>query len=69
MTTAKPMAVFATDEELLHAVAQAKASLALSGSEVTPDEEAMLIKAFRERISHDEYMRWVEDAVFWGKKR
>ncbi len=69
MTPAKPMAVFASDEDLLDAVARAKASLAMSGVEMTSDAGVMLIRALREGISEDEYARWVEDAVFWIGKR
>jgi hypothetical protein len=67
MTTTKPIAVFASYEEILDAVARANASLAMSGVEMSADAEAMLIGALREGISEDEYARWVEDAVFWAR--
>lgn len=66
MRSSTPMAVFATDEDLLHALAQAKASLALSGLELTPEEEAMLVQAFRKGWSHEEYGRRVYESVFFG---
>jgi hypothetical protein len=69
MITTKPIAVFASDEDLLDAVARAKASLAMSGVEMSADAEAMLIRALREGNSEDEYRRWVEDAVLWGRTR
>lgn len=67
MTTTKPIAVFASEEDLLDAVASAKASLAMSGVELSADGEAMLVQAIRDGISLDEYARWVEDAVFWAR--
>jgi hypothetical protein len=69
MNTSKPIAAFASEQDLLDAVATAKASLATSGVEMSADAETMLIRALREGISEDEYTRWVEDAVFWGKQR
>jgi hypothetical protein len=63
------MAVFASDEDLHDAVARARASLAMSGVEMTLDAEVLLITALREGISEDEYARWVEASVFWDKKR
>lgn len=67
-TKINPIAVFATDEDLLRAVRCVKGTLALSGLELTRQESAMLIQAIREGVSLDEYARWVEDAVFWGRR-
>lgn len=67
-TKINPIAVFATDEDLLRAVRCVKGTLALSGLELTRQESAMLIKALREGVSPEEYLRWVEDAVFWGRR-
>lgn len=69
MTAHKPMPEFRSNDDLLDAVARAKASLAMSGVELSADAEAMLTKALREGISEDEYARRVEESVLWAKSR
>lgn len=53
------MATFDSDDELLDAVRQASASLALSGLRPTPEEEASLVHALRTGMSKEDYFRAV----------
>jgi hypothetical protein len=69
MPPKKPIATFATDEDLLKAVAEAQASLDFEDMRASPTEEAALVQALRSGMSEEEYFRVIEDEVLWKTGR
>ena len=65
----KPIAVFKGEEHLRKALARSQGSMALEGLRMTLDEEKVLADAIRKGLSMEEYLRQVEDEIFWAKAR